>query len=378
MRVAYLCADPGVPVFGTKGASVHIQEIVRAFRARGDEVTVYATRRGDHVPADLAALRVVERRVARGDTAARERDIARAARELAALAADDGCDLVYERFSLFSEGGVQLAERTAARLVIEVNAPLIDEQRTHRELVDEAGARAAAERSLRAADVVACVSAPVSEWARGLGAAAPVVAANGVNTDRIRPSSARRYAGDIPTIGFVGTLKRWHGVDVLLDAAAELDRRGCRIRLAVIGDGPAGPELREQAERHRLDVLFTGAVAPADVPTLLGGIDIGVAPYREADDYFSPLKVCEYLAAGIPVVASAVGQLPELVTHGETGALVRPGDPLALADALQALADDPATRVRWSMAARRRAVAAHDWSGVLARILAPLAAEASR
>ena len=54
MRVAYVCIDPGVPVFGTKGASVHIQEVVRELRARGHEVVVYATRRGSQVPADLA------------------------------------------------------------------------------------------------------------------------------------------------------------------------------------------------------------------------------------------------------------------------------------------------------------------------------------
>lgn len=375
MRVAYLCADPGVPVFGTKGASVHIQEIVRAFQARGDEVTVYTTRRGDHVPDDLAQLRVVERRVARGDTAARERDITRASRELAEAAAADGCDLVYERFSLFSDGGVLLTTETGSPLILEVNAPLIEEQRLHRELVDEAGVRALAERSLRAATVVTCVSEPVASWARGLGAASPVVEPNGVNTVRIRPSTARRYAGEIPTVGFVGTLKHWHGVDVLLDAAAELDRRGCGIRLTVIGDGPAGPELREQAARLGLDARFVGAVAPSEVPAMLGGIDIGVAPYREADDYFSPLKVCEYLAAGIPVVASRVGQLPQLVAHGETGALVTAGDPAALADALEALAADPETRVRWSVAARRRAVAAHDWSGVLARTLAAVPTE---
>nr|WP_031283401.1 hypothetical protein [Kocuria sp. UCD-OTCP] len=59
MRLAYVCADPGVPVFGTKGASVHVQEILRAWRARGAEVRLYATRVGDDVPADLADVPVV-------------------------------------------------------------------------------------------------------------------------------------------------------------------------------------------------------------------------------------------------------------------------------------------------------------------------------
>ncbi|MCI2956221.1 glycosyltransferase family 4 protein [Agromyces atrinae] len=369
MRIAYLCADPGVPVFGTKGASVHIQEIVRAFRGRGDEVTVYATRRGDLVPDDLADLRVVEVRVPRGDTAVRERGVTDAARQLAAAAVADGCDLVYERFALFSDGGARAADDAGVPLVLEVNAPLIEEQRTHRELVDDDGATALAAASMRAATVVACVSEPVAAWASRHGARAPLVAPNGVNTARIRPSNAARPADDVPTVGFVGTLKHWHGVDVLLDAAAELSRRGCVIRLSIVGDGPAGAELREQADRLGLDARFTGAVAPEEIPAHLAAIDVGVAPYREADDYFSPLKVCEYLAAGIPVVASRVGQLPMLVDDGATGSLVVPGDPIALADALAALVSDPETRERWAVAARDRAVRDFDWSGVLARIL---------
>ena len=59
-RVAYLCADPGVPVFGTKGSSVHVQEIVRAWRGTGAAVTVYCTLLGTERPSDLADLDVVE------------------------------------------------------------------------------------------------------------------------------------------------------------------------------------------------------------------------------------------------------------------------------------------------------------------------------
>ncbi|HEX2246788.1 MAG TPA: glycosyltransferase, partial [Arthrobacter sp.] len=63
MRVAYLCADPGIPVFGTKGASVHVQEIIRAWRTRGADVHVYCTRTGDDVPADLADIPVTRIKV---------------------------------------------------------------------------------------------------------------------------------------------------------------------------------------------------------------------------------------------------------------------------------------------------------------------------
>ncbi|WP_405374921.1 MULTISPECIES: glycosyltransferase family 4 protein [unclassified Microbacterium] len=364
MRVAYICVDPGVPVFGTKGASVHVQEIVRAFRARGDEVTIYCTRAGTDVPPDLADVPVVERRVRAGDTASREVAIARAARELAAEAA--ASDFVYERFSLFSDASA----RVSAPAVVEVNAPLIDEQRTHRELVDERGADAAARRVLAAADVVACVSEPVAAWAEEHGARRALVAPNGVNTARIRPSdrAARRPADRPLEVGFVGTLKPWHGVEVLIDAMALLP--AAVARLVVIGDGPEAPALRERAVRLGVPVDFRGAVAPAAMPAALAGLDVGVAPYpADGDAYFSPLKVYEYLAAGLPVIASEVGQLPAAVTHAMTGLLVPAGSAPALAAAIAELASAPVARRRMAQAARDAAVTRHDWSIVLASIL---------
>ncbi|MFV0375430.1 glycosyltransferase [Microbacterium sp.] len=371
MRIAYVCADPGIPVFGSKGASVHIQEIVRAFRARGDEVTVYTSRLGREVPPDLADLPVVEVPVAAGTVAAeREGAVAAAAAQIARRAVADGCDLVYERFSLFAACAAEVSAQLAVPAVVEVNAPLIDEQRAHRVLVDAARAERIAARALGSADLVACVSAPVAEWARCHGAERVVVAANGVNTDRIRPGTPR--VGGPLRVGFVGTLKPWHGVDVLVDAVAGLDG----VRLVVIGDGPQGDDLRRRARTEGMDAEFVGAVPPADMPAVLGDLDVGVAPYpADAERYFSPLKVYEYLAAGLPVVASRVGQLPAAVTEGVTGLLVDPGDRGALAGALASLRDAPEARRRMARAAREHAVRRHGWPGVLAGILAQLRTE---
>ncbi|MDJ1114265.1 glycosyltransferase family 4 protein [Microbacterium dauci] len=370
MRVAYVCADPGVPVFGTKGSSVHIQEIIRAFRSRGDEVVVYCTRRGHDVPDDLAEVRVVEVRVAGGDPAEREQSIAAASALLAIRAAQDGFDLVYERFSLFSRAGAHIADATGARVVLEVNAPLIDEQREHRVLVDDAEAESAARTALTTAHVVACVSEPVADWARAHGAAAPIVAPNGVNTSRIRPI---HRGDDGPLrVGFVGTLKPWHGVEVLIDAVAML---GDRATLTLIGDGPEAASLRARAAARGVALTETGAVRPADIPRHLANLDVGAAPYPDGQAYFSPLKVYEYLAAGLPVVASRIGQIPAIVADGRSGLLVEPGSAADLARALARLADDPALRERLGAEARTDAVAHHDWSQVLERILADTSAE---
>lgn len=373
MRIAYLCVDPGIPVFGTKGASVHVQEIVRAFRARGDEVTIYCTRRGDHVPGDLADVPVVEVTVGKGAPAERERWVAEAARRLAARIVTDGCDLVYERFSLFSRAGAVVSGATGAAFVLEVNAPLIEEQKQHRDLIHEAEALAAAHDALATADVVACVSEPVADWAAAHGAISPLVAPNGVNTSRIRPSA---HSSDGPLrIGFVGTLKPWHGVEVLIDAVATL---GDRATLTLVGDGPEGPALLARAAERGVRVASTGALRPADVPAALAGLDVGVAPYPAGAGYFSPLKVYEYLAAGLAVVASNVGQLPAIVDEGRSGLLVEPGSADGLAGALTRLADDRALTARLGRAGRADAVAHHDWTRVLERILTALPDRARR
>ena len=114
MRVSYVCLDPGVPVFGAKGASVHVQEVVRALRRAGHEVVLHAARRGGLVPADLADLTVVETPVRADDPAGRERAQAEASRRAARDVLERGADLVYERYSLFSTALADVARAVGA------------------------------------------------------------------------------------------------------------------------------------------------------------------------------------------------------------------------------------------------------------------------
>lgn len=370
MRIAYVSVDPGIPVFGTKGASVHVQEVVRDLLARGHEVEVFATRIGSDVPVDLADLAVHHVRVAKtDDAAARERAQAEASASIAAKVTAWEPDLVYERYSLFSTVLADVVEATDAAGVLEVNAPLVEEQARHRDLVDADAAWAALARQVAAASATVCVSDLVRDWVRAHTTAGRVhTVPNGVSTSRIRP--AAEAVGD-PVVTFVGTLKPWHGVDVLVDALA---RARVPWRLRVIGDGPQREALTGQARKLGVEVDFRGAVAPAEIPDHLAGSAVGVAPYpataAETDQYFSPLKIYEYLAAGLPVVASRVGQVPAIVRDGLTGLLVAPSDPDALAAALDALARDEVTRRAMGHAARAEAEAHHSWTGVVDRILA--------
>jgi glycosyltransferase involved in cell wall biosynthesis len=387
MRVAYVSTDAGVPVFGSKGASVHVQAVAGALARRGADVSLLAARLGGARPAALD--RVAVRRLPappKGDPIAREQAaLAANAGVTAALRALGPLDLVYERHALWSHAAMEHARTIGTPGVLEVNAPLIDEQARHRALVDRAGAERATARAFAAASAIVAVSRPVADWVAQRcpdGDRRVHVVGNGADPGRVLPVTGPAHPpATLPcTIGFVGTLKPWHGVAQLLAAFDRLHARRPDVRLLVVGDGPEGPDLRRDAERRACaeHVWFTGAVTPASVPALLAEMDVAVAPYPPIEPfYFSPLKVLEAMAAGLPVVASRIGDLGDLVADDRTGLLVPPGDPAALAAALERLAADPAERRRMGEAGRARVVAAHTWDHVVDRILAIAAASAA-
>ena len=378
MRIAYICCDPGIPVFGTKGASVHIQEVVRELRSIGHEVALYAVRSGKHVPDDLTDLELHLETVADVEPAEREQAQAHAAERIVSRVIADGADLVYERYSLFSTALADITAATGVPGILEVNAPLIDEQRRHRSLVDAPGAAQVLHRQVAAARATVCVSDPVADWVRrrttDLPDANDVVdrihtVPNGVSVRRIQPQPEDP---DRVVVTFVGTLKPWHGVADLITAAA-LARQSWSLR--IIGDGPEMDSLRSQAGRLGVEVDFRGAVAPQDIPAHVAGSAIGVAPYPDLgggeQQYFSPMKVLEYLAAGLAVVASDVGQVPQLLEDGSGrhGVLVAPSDPTALAAALDDLAACPDRRARMGRSGSLLAEQRHSWRRTVARIL---------
>ena len=378
MRIAYICCDPGIPVFGTKGASVHIQEVVRELRSIGHEVALYAVRSGKHVPDDLTDLELHLEAVADVEPAEREQAQAHAAERIVSRVIADGADLVYERYSLFSTALADITTATGVPGILEVNAPLIDEQRRHRSLVDASGAAQVLHRQVAAARATVCVSDPVADWVRRRTADLPDASdivdrihtvPNGVSVRRIQPQPEDP---DRVVVTFVGTLKPWHGVADLITAAA-LARQSWSLR--IIGDGPEMDSLRAQAGRLGVEVDFRGAVAPQDIPAHVAGSAIGVAPYPDLgggeQQYFSPMKVLEYLAAGLAVVASDVGQVPQLLEDGSGrhGVLVAPSDPTALAAALDDLAVCPDRRARMGRSGRLLAEERHSWHRTVARIL---------
>ncbi|MDN5750593.1 MAG: glycosyltransferase, partial [Pseudonocardia sp.] len=174
----------------------------------------------------------------------------------------------------------------------------------HRALHDATEAVVRTARLIGAADAPFAVSGPVARWASQLdpdGRAIAVVP-NGVDVDRFTPGPVMQRA---EVVAFSGTFQPWHGLDLLVDATARARARVPALRLLLIGDGPDLAATVERAARAGVPVTATGRVDPGEVPALLRTADLAVAPYPAEPHYFSPLKVAEYLAAGLPTVACA-------------------------------------------------------------------------
>ena len=365
MRIVYVCADRGIPLRGHKGASVHLRSLAEALARRGNHVTVACQNLSGDNP-QPARVRV-ESLPAAGDMHEHW---------LNALFAELGPDVILERYSLSSGPSQAAARSRGISFVLEVNSPLVEEAARYRGLENVEQWRLRERETLAAADGVIAVSNPIKEHVIEMGVDPGRVAVihNGVNLSSFERADggvvrARHGLGRSTVVGFSGSLKPWHGVESLVQVLDGLPE----VRMLIVGDGPERARLQnlvlDQGLTNR--VVFVGAVTHDQIPDHLAAMDIGAAPYLPQDRfYFSPLKVIEYLAAGLPVVASDQGDMRSLVDGA--GILFPAGDPAALAAAIRELATDGELRGRLSQAARAQA-RDRDWLRVAERVEVVLA-----
>jgi glycosyltransferase involved in cell wall biosynthesis len=359
--------------------------MLRAFVARGAEVHLFASRLGGTAPNDLSSVAIHPLgNLLATSQKEREQEAIEANKLLTCLLEEQHAfDLVYERYSLWSYAAIAFAGERDIPSILEVNAPLIKEQQRHRGIIDLDQARQIAYFCFGQASSVIAVSKEVAEYVHSeldseLESKARVhVVPNGVDPARFPNANATRTPSDPYTVGFVGTLKPWHGVNHLLDAFAPMSESGHDARLVIVGDGPESVSLRQQADAlgpavaNRIE--WAGAVMPNEIPLYLRRMDIAVAPYPALDDfYFSPLKILEYMAAGCAVVASRLGQISDLITHERNGLLVTPGCPVDLRRGIERLASDPKLAMQLSKAARATVSKDYTWTRTLDRILATI------
>jgi len=342
---------------------IHIRSIIHAFRDLGHEVEVAALtetdagaqrevkssapeRSGGELPAWLYDL------LSLGYNGYGYAMLRRRARHFRP-------DLIYERYSLNTVCGVLAARHLGVPIILEVNAPLAQEQEQLGRLTFRALARASerwiCSNSTRTIAVTGVLKDVLVR--EGVPSEQVVVMTNGVDHDTFNPAVSgaevrrKHDLGDRLVIGFVGWFRKWHGLELLLEAyhAARLAERGAR--LVLVGDGPARPDLDRFVSAHGLgrDVVFTGPVDHLHIPAYVAAMDVAVQP--SAPEYACPMKIVEYMAMAKCVVAPDQPNIREILRAGHSGLLFSQGDRRELEHALVQVAEDAEARLALGRAA---------------------------
>lgn len=372
MRVVWSLPVPGTRSAGSRGDVVRARRLAEGLRAEGHDVWIVGD--GVRLGAELAvgAYRRGVRRALPGALGLVARDAGRYlharahARRVASEAGRRRADVIVETQVHFSDSGARAARATGLPLVLDDCSPVAEE------LGFGVGiprlARALFERQLEEAARVVVSSRQLRYLLLEDGAREESVriVPNGVDLGSLRTadrSAERRRLGidDRIVVGFVGSFQPWHRVDLLVEAMATLDR--LPLHLVLVGDGPGRERTRAAARRAGLEgrISELGPVDPALVPRLTAAFDIGALP--GTNRYGHPMKLLEYAAAGLPVVAADLPPVRDVLRDGETGLLVPPGDAAALAAAIRRLTADPELRRRLGRSARARITESSSWRG---------------
>lgn len=361
---------------GDGAEGIHIREMIAAFRSLGHEVRVVALVGEDDgkstgpgqgrwgfvsrvIPSAVYELAELAYNVIG------RRSVSRAIRAFRP-------DFVYDRYNSYSTGAVTAARRAGIPVILEVNAPVAYERTAYENLpLKFPGLACKYEAKIcGAADRIFTVSTPLRRFLideRGVPDDRVSVLPNGANPTSFDPTLdgapvRERYgirAGVV--MGFVGILRPWHGLDLLLGAFKTLVDEGVDGHLLIVGDGPMEEPLKAEAGSMGLKsrVTFTGRVPHAEMSRHVAAMDVAVSP--RATFYASPMKILEYMAMGVPTVAPRMDNIADIVTDEEDGLLFEPEEPASLTLALRRLAREPGLRRQLGDEARRKVETRLNW-----------------
>ncbi|WP_216217494.1 glycosyltransferase [Amycolatopsis aidingensis] len=358
------------------GQNLHVAELSAALSARGHQVTVYTRRDDPGLPEEVSCAdgyRVVH--VPAGPPERIPKDellpyMGEFADFLRARWTRERPDLAHAHFWMSGLAATLAARELDVPVVQTFHALGVVKQRHQGAADTSPPERVKLERLIgrRAARVAATCTDEVFEIARmGVPRARIGVVPCGVDLSRFAPDGPRAAKGARHRVVTVGRLVPRKGFDLAIEALRKLPQTEL-----VIAGGPQGGRLARDGEARRLRalaerlgvgdrVLLPGQVRRADMPALLRSADVVACT-----PWYEPFGIVplEAMACGVPVVAAAVGGLPDTVVDGVTGTLVPPRQPDALAEAIRHLLRNPVTADGYGIAGRDRAQARYSWDRI--------------
>ncbi|MGI4718211.1 MAG: glycosyltransferase family 4 protein [Janthinobacterium lividum] len=344
------------------GQYVHIEEMINALRKQGHEVIIVAppSAETESFGSDAGAVALLKRWLPKWFYELMELGYSLVAyRRLAKAVEQHRPDCIYERYNLFLPAGVWLARKYKLPLLLEVNAPILEERSRYDGLSLTRLARWSQAYAWKNADMVLPVTRVLGDIVASYGVPQEriVVIPNGINGERFGSApdveAAKRALGleGNLVLGFTGFVRDWHGLDKVIDLIAN-DPPESRRHLLVVGDGPARAGLEKQARDLGIAnrVTFTGIVGRDDVARHVAAFDIALQPAVVA--YASPLKLFEYLALGKAIVGPAQPNIEEILAQDKNAVLFDPDSTASLAAAVDRLCVDHALREKVAAGAR--------------------------
>ena len=261
-------------------------------------------------------------------------------------------EILHERENYLYFGGFLLACKYKIPYVLEVNAPLLYERGRYHSYISCKFQEMLEKKMFEKANKIIVVSNILKNYLISIGVPFEkiVVVPNGADGELFNPNISgqdirNKYClENKKVVCYSGSLdQQWQGIEYLIKAAKIINSIDLSVKFLIIGNTTNQEEILKKVLDN---VIFTGSVSHADVPLYLAAADVLVAPYiveKDFEDigfYNSPIKLFEYMAMGKAIVTSNIGQISEIIDHGRTGLLIKPGNHQELANNILMLIRD--------------------------------------
>ena len=374
--LGYLSAAPRVstlPDAETSGPRAHVLGVIHAFQSLGWQVEAFIV--GDQVPRNWVGSGS-ENLVSGNPFRSLAADLLRLTMGVvnswrAWRFMRGKVDWVYERFATLQSLG-SIFKRHKIPWILETNALYFEEAaRERKSLILTGIAKRLEIAAYHRCDVLICVSQPLKEMIiqrTGTPGEKILVVPNGVDINFFDPNkhSPRRIFTGF-TIGYVGSLYAWQGLDLLFHAVSELRKdEGIEIFIVIVGDGLMRTEWEKLSSDLGITthVKFIGNVPWKEVPEYIAGFDIGFSSKvlsKTDSDYFSPLKLYEYMSMGKPVLSSSLKDGNDIVKQYKTGFVFPASDKIGLKNSLMEVYYSQGKLMDLGYNARQEAVEHFSW-----------------
>jgi starch synthase len=291
-------------------------------------------------------------------------------------------DIIIERYYNFGGGGILSAHLLNIPSILEVNSPVIDHPGSAKALIDALLIFKPFKRWREA----------LCRWASKVITPLPSILPVSVSAEKImkinwganiKNFSAKKHADaslrkklnikdEAKVFVFIGSFRKWHGIPDLIEAANNIYKKHGRkdIIFLLIGGGPEASRIITRINKLGLDALFLilGRIPHKEMPAYLSMANAGIAPFNttfhkqlKLGFYWSPLKIFEFMASGLPVITIDISPLNEIIEHQKEGLLFQEGNSKDLAEKILNLADNNDLAEKMGYNARRKAEKYYSW-----------------